>query len=334
MPVKGVYDSSGAPAPNDAQPSGVKGDYLSLSSEKESPNTQTDWTIPAMIGAGVAGAGALALHNPAAAKAIGTGISELRQMSMLTGLAPLKSLLGNIGGTVNASIERGSLKPLSELFSGKTLEDVIAAYKAGSTYSDAASGPVSKFVNKLGIPTPGRVMGAFDDASQSALQRAGLSSKEAAAEMLQAPIDKSFSKALSNPVARWLIPFRRTPFNQLKEGMNTFNADTVGKKAALAYNMGTGAVSGATAEEPQTVGLTAAASGRYAVPHVIAAGLARAAVSGSKAKGAQLMQGMTPVSDYSLSEGVLGPVMDPTKVIPRPAAIPAYDYIKKLLGLE
>lgn len=334
MPVKGVYSAGGAPAADEQQPSGVKGDYLSLSTEKSSPNTQTDWTVPAMIGAGVAGAAGLALHSPRAAKAIGTGISELRQMSMLTGLAPLKSLLGNVGGTVNASIERGSLKPLRELLSGQTLEDVVSAYKKGSTYSDAASGPVSKFVNKLGIPTPGRVMGAMDDASQAALQRAGLSAKDAAKEMLQAPIDQEFSKALNNPVARWLIPFRRTPFNQLKEGMSTFNADTVGKKAALAYNMGTGAVSGATAEEPQTVGLTAAASGRYAVPHVMAAGLARAAVSGSKAKGAALMQGLTPVSDYSLSEGVLGPAMDPTKIIPRPAAVSAYGYLQRLLGLE
>lgn len=285
-------------------------------------------------GALAAGAGALALHNPALLKTAGQGFMDLRRMSMLSGLAPLKSLLGNIGGSAYSSIERGSLNPLKEMLSPTTAREAVAAFKQGPNY--AAAGPATG-ITKFNIP--GRIMGALDEASQGALQRAGLTKAEAAREMLQTPLGKSpLTESLANnPVADYLVPFRRTPFNQLSEGLGSFkpeNLATTGQRAALATALGTGAVTGATVEDPKTIALGTAASGRRGLPFALAAGATRALTTGSKRKGADVIQGMSPVSDYSLSEGVLGPVVDPTQLIPKPAALKAYDYLKSLLGLE
>lgn len=287
---------------------------------------------PWMVGAGTAAlaGGAYALtRNPQLAKTAGAAALDLRRLSMLSGLAPLKSLLGNIGGTAYTSIERGSARPLRELFSPRTAREAVATFKAGPSYVSA--GPDTA-ITKLNLP--GRFMGALDTATQSALQRAGLTAEEAATTVLQTPLPARLDEGLKHPVMQYLVPFRRTPFNQLIEGGKAFNANTLGKKVALGTAIGSGAVEGTVAEDPKTIALGTAFSGRYGLPHALAAGAARAFRTGSKRAGTEAIQGISPVSDYSLSEGVLGPVVDPTKVIPKPAAIGAYTYLRSLLGLD
>lgn len=312
-------------------------EILQLSQESDAAPADTGVSTGLLAGGAAAlaaGAGALALRNPALLKTAANGFMDLRRMSMLSGLAPIKSLLGNVGSSVYSSIERGSLAPLREMLSPETVKDAVASFKAGPSY--ASAGP-STGITKFNIP--GRIMGATDTAAQNALVRAGLLPKDAAREMLQSPLGKSplTDSLVNNPVADYLVPFRRTPFNQLSEGLASFkpeNLASTGQKAALATALGTGAVTGATVDDPKTIALGTAASGRRGLPFALAAGASRALTTGSKRKGADVIQGMSPVSDYSLAEGAIGPVMDPTQLIPKPAAISAYQYIKKLLGME
>jgi hypothetical protein len=285
---------------------------------------------PWLVGAGAVGAGALALaaHNPALLKTAGEGLMDLRRTSMLSGLAPLKSLLGNIGGAAYGSIERGSLDPLRELLSGQTVREAADVFKNGHMASSA--GPTTSPMSKWNIP--GRIMGALDTASQNALQRAGYTSEEAAREMLQAPIPHEVGAAFDNPVMDYLVPFRKTPLNQLLEGAKTFNPQTMGQKAALGTSLATGAASGYEADDPKTVALTTAASGRYGLPHAIAAGAARAFRTGDRSKAADIVDA---ASDFgSMGSGVVGPVVDPTSIVPKPAAFSAYQYLKSLLGMQ
>jgi hypothetical protein len=183
-------------------------------------------------------------------------------------------------------------------------------------------------------------MGAFDTAAQNAFVRAGFTPKEAAAEMLQKPLGSNpLTDSLKhNPVADFLIPFRRTPMNQFSEGFNALkpsNLQTWGQRARLGTTVGAGALTGAEAEDPKSIALGTALAGRQGLPFAAAAGIMRALTSGSKTKGAEAMQGLSPVSDYSLSQGVIGPFMDPTKtILPKPAAIGAVDYLRKLLGMD
>lgn len=304
--------------------------------QSQQPAEDSSGVAPYLAGGAAlaAGAAALAMKNPQLLKTAGQGLMDLRRMSMLSGLAPLKSFLGNVGGSVYSSIERGSLEPLREMLSPTTARDALAAFKAGPNY--AAAGPATG-ITKFNLP--GRVMGALDTAAQNALVRAGLTPEEAAKEMLQAPLGKSAmtESLVKNPVAEYLVPFRRTPFNQLSEGLASFkpeNLQTTGQRAALATALGTGALAGYEAEDPKTIALGTAASGRRGLPFAMAAGATRALSTGSKRKGADVIQGMSPVSDYSLAEGAIGPVMDPTQVLPKPAALSAYDYLKKLFGIE
>jgi hypothetical protein len=299
---------------------------------------EDDSISPLAVGAGALGVGALALamRNPGMMKTAGQGVLDLRRMSMLSGLAPLKSLLGNIGGTAYSSIERGSLAPLRELFSSQTVREAIDAFKQGAQYQPI-TGPATA-ITKVNIP--GRFMGALDQASQFALQRAGLTSEEAAKEMLQAPLGKStFTDALKdNPIADYLIPFRRTPFNQLTEGlasMKPTNLASTGQKVALATALGTGALTGATLEDPKAIGLGTALSGRRGVPFAIGAAAGRTLSTGNKRQGAEPLLGIAPVSDYSLAEGITKPFVDPLgSIIPVPSAVSAYTTLKKWLGIE
>jgi hypothetical protein len=298
---------------------------------------EDDSISPVAVGAGALGLGALALamRNPGMLKSAGQGVLDLRRMSMLSGLAPLKSLLGNIGGAAYSSIERGSLAPIRELLSPTTAKEAVEAFKQGAQYADAGPGTV---ITKANIP--GRVMGAMDRAAQNALVRAGLSPEEAAREMLQAPLGKSsLTNALQdNPVADYLIPFRRTPFNQLTEGMASMkptNLASAGQKAALATALGTGALAGATVDDPKALGLGTALSGRRGVPFAIGAAAGRTLRTGNKREGAVPLQGISPVSDYSLAEGVTKPFTDPLgSIVPVPAAVSAYATLKKWLGIE
>lgn len=285
---------------------------------------------PWLVGAGALGVGALgaAIHNPSAAKAVAGGLMDLRKTSMLSGLAPLKSLLGNVGGAAMGSIERGSLAPIREMLSPTTFKEAIQTFKQGP--NQAIAGPASA-LSKWNLP--GRFMGAFDQAGQNALQRAGYTTEEAEREMLQTPLPKRVGDAFDNPVMDFLMPFRKTPLNQLLEGAKTFNPQTAGQGAALATSMGTGAATGAMAEDPKTIALTTAAHGRYGLPHAMAAGASRYLTGGSKTKSTDVIDA---VSDFgSMGRGVMGVVENPASVLGvKPAALPAWDYIKSLFGIQ
>src|SRR3990167_10551020 len=141
---------------------------------------------PGVIAGGTA-AGAGLLYGlsklPGAPGKIAKGLNAIRMQLMLSGLAVPKSILGNIGGTIIESAERGTLKPLKALFSRETLRDVGKAYREFGQAGPAASGariPV--------VPVPGRIMGAVDVATRKAMQRGGLTEKEAERAILQAPL--------------------------------------------------------------------------------------------------------------------------------------------------
>jgi hypothetical protein len=317
--------------PRPARPS-AQDDPFAEFAEAAAP--KAEGTNPWLVGAGALGVGALALaaRNPGMLKTGLNGVLQARKASMLSGLALPKSLAGAGGAAMYGSIERGSLAPLREMFSRQTLDDAVTAFKRGP--NQATAGPATG-MSKWNLP--GRLMGAGDEAAQNALQRAGYSAEDAAREMLQAPIPDSVGKRLDNPVADFLIPFRKTPLNSLLEGMNTFGAlgknGTAGQRAALGTSMATGAASGALAEDPKTIGITTAASGRYGLPHAMAAGAARYLTSGSKRKGIDVIDA---VSDFGSSgRGVIGAFDSPQSAIGmKPAAIPALQYLRELLGMK
>lgn len=308
------------------------------------PEDDSSSLLP-LVGAGALGLGTYALtRNPGAVRAaVSKGadlFNDVRRVAMLSGMAIPKSVLGNVGSSVYGSIERGSLAPLKEMFSKETAKDAWQTFKAGPSYEAAGPADLGTGLSKIPIVKymhPGRVMGAVDTASQNALQRAGYTSKEAATEMLQAELPKKLSDSLKGPVGDYLVPFRRTPFNQLMEGfgaMRPQNLTTTGQKVALGTSLASGAATGAMAEDPKTIALGTAFSGRRGVPFALAAGISRALTSGSKNKGLDVIQGISPVSDYSLGEGAVGPVMDPSRLMPKPAAISAYAYLRNMLGMD
>lgn len=289
---------------------------------------------PWLVGAGAAAAGAgvyAATRNPGAARTAFNGLNDVRRMSMLSGLAPLKSLLGNIGGSAYASIERGSMAPLTEMLSPTTAKEAWNTFKSAAGPTQTSAGPATG-LTRWNIP--GRIMGSLDQASQSALMRAGFSQADAAKEMLQAPVRGGLVDSMTNnPVAEYLFPFKRTPMNQMTEGLESVaprNLRTTGQKVALGTAIGTGAATGYEADDPKTIAMGTAFSGRRGLPFAAGAAVGRYARSGSKRAAADALQGMTPISDYSLQEGIL----EPTKVIPKPAAISAWDYLRSMLGMD
>ena len=105
---------------------------------------------PWAVGAGALGLGALALatRNPAAA---GEALQAVRRTSMLSGLAPLKSLLGNIGGATYGSIERGSIAPLREMLSPRTAREAIQTFRSKAITPNTVEGATSA------LNLPGRI---------------------------------------------------------------------------------------------------------------------------------------------------------------------------------
>jgi hypothetical protein len=260
------------------------------------------------VAAGAAGLGGLALaaaKMPGSIGKVAQGLNALRMQLMLSGLAVPKSILGNIGATAIESMERKSLKPLKALLSSQTVKDAVTAYKG---YGQA--GPAAAGANIPGVPVPGRVMGAIDVASRNAMQRGGLSADEAERAILQAPLGKELASALDSPAARYLLPFRRTPFNQFTEGLKTMKPENLKAHPgvnALVY--GAGAAHGAaTADEeyPLSIGLGSAAASRYGLPYALAAVAGRELAGG--ANSSAIAGSALPVSEYGLSSGITSPL--------------------------
>ena len=261
-----------------------------------------------MLAGGAAALGAAGLA--VAAKKYGVGpvldtINNIRRQGMLSGKALPKSLSGNLGGAAMASIERESTAPLKEMLRLPTnAKNAVAAFKAVSHYQGQPSLP-----GFLGLP--GRILGATDEAAQMALQRGGLTAEEAAKDMLQEPLGKGL-EFLNNPLGDYLVPFRRTPANAFKGAFETMNDwSTRGKKVANVAALGGGAATGAATEDNTVPVFGAAAMGRRGIPFLAGALAGRLASGASKRNAADLMQGVSPVSDYSLSEGVAGPLTNP-----------------------
>lgn len=288
------------------------------------------------VAAGVAGlAGLLALRNPAKAwsglKAAGRGVNALRMQLMLSGLALPKSLLGNAGATAIESIERGSMRPLKELFSRQAVRDFKEAWKTGQ-----AAGPTPGVdpgttlgIGKHQVWTPGRAMGAADMATRKALGRAGLSEEEAARAIFQTPLTGQLGEAFEgtgkgSAAVRYLIPFRRTPFNQLTEGVKTVTR--MEHPRVLAGMSAAGAAEGArTADEeyPLTLPLAAAAMAKYGVPFSVAALIGRNLAGGEGGGGAG--SNVVPISEWGIETGL----HEPLKPFVEPSAVRA---IKRIRG--
>lgn len=274
------------------------------------------------VGAGLAAGGAAALAL--AAKKYGLGkvfdtANNIRRQGMLTGLAVPKSLLGNLGAGVTTAIEEGSLAPLKEMLRLPTnVRTAVDAFKKGATYQGQ---PTSAWA------IPGRILGATDEAATAALGRAGIAPEEAAKTMLQSEIDlgPQVRGALDTKLGQYLVPFRRTPINQAVGALDTMSDwSDRGKVAANAAALGTGFLTG---EESEGVGPTiagTAAFGRRGLPFAAASMLGKLSKGDSKREAAKVMQGASPVSDYSITEGIAGPFAG--NPVPTPA-------ILKLLGI-
>lgn len=258
-------------------------------------------------GAALAGAGYLASKSGKLRPMLDAA-SALRQQLMLSGLAAPKSILGNIGATTIESMERGSMRPLKELFSGKTVQEAKAAWSAGTPQGSQYGQTLKIFGHEL--PTPGRFMGALDDATQSALQRAGLTKVESAKAVMQAPLPKKLSDALDSPAGRYLVPFRRTPFNQFLEGFETLKPSNLRANPFTAATVGAvGAAHGALTSDqkyPTSIGLGTALASKYGLPYAGAALLGRTLMGGQSDAG--IMGTALPVSEYGLTSGLTEPL--------------------------
>ncbi len=289
------------------------------------------------LGKALLGGGALALagviaHKPSLIGKVGSVIGDIRQQAMLSGFALPKSVLGNVGAAGIASAERGSMRPLKELFSRETAKDIAAAYRRNTPYGTTKAvqagqlplpGMTTPATNNFPswMPTPGRIMGAFDEGAQGALQRAGLSADDAAREVLQAPLPTGLAEALDSPAARYAIPFRRTPFNQFLEGLKTIKPANIKANPKLFAGVtGAGAVHGALTSEdryPVSIGFGTAAASRYGVPYAGGAILGRMLAGGKT--GGSIAGTMLPVSEYGLESSLT----DPTRPFIEPAALRA-----------
>lgn len=270
-------------------------------------------------GAAALGALALASRIPGVTGKIAGGLNTLRQQLMLSGYALPKSILGGVGAHVERAAETGSLKPLKEMLRIPTLvKDTAAAYKAG--------GQNYGIGRQANVHGPGRLIGAADEAFQKSLQRSGTTAEEAENAMLQSALPKQLSDALDSPTARYLVPFRRTPFNQFMEGMSRLPGSAYSKahKGMTAAYTGAGAVHGAaTADDthPVSVPMAIAGASRQGGNYALGALLGRAVSGGGPGSG--ITASMTPVSEWGLESSIT----DPMRSFRRPA-------IMTLLGIE
>lgn len=215
-----------------------------------------------------------------ATKKLGSGIEQARMTSMLSGLAVPKSLLGNVGAHLTAALENRSLAPIRALGDvGSIAQDLKTGWQGGHNPTMLAG------FGKMNVP--GRIMGAADYAATKSLQRAGLT-EDAAKEILltnENPI--SGWKAMQNPLARYVWPFRTTPINQFAQGLTRWQKHPGLWGGAIAG----GAAAGSVTDDPETLALISSLAGPYALPV-----LAGASMTG----GARALQGISPVPEWSI----------------------------------
>jgi hypothetical protein len=337
--VAGAPRPSQAPAPS----SGGRNRYAALVSDREQPDVPRRYAAAETppvdategdgfpVGAAVVGGGALAglgllAKSGKLGKAAGL-LGALRQQLMLSGFALPKSMLGNAGAAVEMAIERGTMRPIKEMLSKQTLTDAARAYKQNQGAVGAGAN-APRGVTLPG-PMPGRFMGAMDEASQGALKRAGMTADEAEAAVLQRPLTGSLAEGLDSDAARYLHPFRRTPFNQWLEGLKKMKGAQEGapgvRRGMAVYGTAGFTHGAATSDDelPVSLPFAIAASARYGLPYGLAA-LAGRAMSGGKGTGS-IPSNVIPVSEYGITQGIL----DPTKPFRKPAALSA---LEKMTG--
>lgn len=259
------------------------------------------------------------------------GLNALRQQLMLSGFAVPKSILGNVGSGIEQVAEGNGFGALKHLFSGQTIKDAAKSYASGSgaISNPAGVGAVTQSTNPLvraaSYLAPGRVMGAMDEATQAAHVRSGANAAEAASRTLQAPLPPQLAGALDSPTARYIHPFRRTPFNQFLEGWQkakaAHNGDSAARRGMAVYGTA-GAVHGAATADDQTpmsVPLAIAGSARYGLPYGLAV-LAGRTLAGGKTSGSGAAGSILPVSEYGVESS-----FDVTKPFKKPAAITAME---------
>lgn len=281
----------------------------------------------ALAGAGLLAAG-LARKSPHmtvdALRKLGRAVNTARYTSMLSGLAPIKSALGNLGAPWIESALRGTLKPARAFGSTNTIKDWWAAFKDPALAAKMQGLPPDG-MSKFNIP--GRVMSAGDYATQRALTRGGLTTEEAQRATLMSPLRGTkptggvldeLGKALESPAAETLIPFRRIPFNQFNEGLRALPGGETWKQGSRAQavtlaSMAAGSAAGAaTANQDYPVfpAVVAATAGRFGVPAALAAALTRLQMGKS---GGGIAGSVLPVSEYGFEETLKNPLrpLDP-----------------------
>jgi hypothetical protein len=317
-PQRSWFDTDTTPPPSPGKSWFDDGDHAAAAEESGGIG------LGGVLGVAALGAAALAAHNPGMVGRFFKGANAVRQQLMLTGLAAPKSMLGNVGAVANEAMETRSWNPLKSFFSGETLNDFKNAWSEG-----AKVGPIAgEGVNVPVLSAPGRFMGAMDTATQKSLVRSGMRPHEAEAALFQTPLggqyDEAgelvsrrfgdFSNTLDSPTARYLFPFRRTPYNQLYEGMQTMKGDFAHKGVRNAY-IAAGAVHGAaTSDEqyPVSIPLATALAAKYGVPYAVAAIAARKLMG--EPTGGGIAGTVLPMSEYGLEQSA-----DPTAAFTHPA---------------
>lgn len=221
-------------------------------------------------------------------KDVGKFLNELRMSSMLSGLALPKSILGNVGAITTASLERGSTHPIREALN--LPENARVAKSAWQGHANPAGvGGTS------GVNLPGRTMGMFDEVTTQALQRAGLSLDDAQRLLLTRPnpLGKSRMQDFVNSTpGKFIVPFTKTPFNQLIEGFSGENWNSPGRAALSTATAGAGGVLGSNTKDPKILGLAAALAGPRGVPFLLGAAMGGA--------GTNAAAGISPIPEWGI----------------------------------
>jgi hypothetical protein len=295
---------------------------LDFPAETPDEGSGSGWGMGAMAAGGAALAALLLGRNTSVAKKVFKGANELRYGSMLSGLAVPKSALGNVGASVIAALENKSLAPLKEFFSPATVRDYIEGLRTGKTVGPAAGNSQSAVrQGSSWLNLPGRMLGAGDSATTNALMRAGLPFDEAKRLLLQRDLPPEVADMADSTIGRFMIPFRTTPFNTLREGLDALKFE---RPLITTGAIGAGAAVGATTDDPKTMAITGAAAGPYALPYLLGGVAGKYYLKGDSAgKSAQVTSGVSPYSDYGIAEMITNPVRPFTK----PAALSALDWI-------
>jgi hypothetical protein len=229
------------------------------------------------VGAGVVGAltGAAAM-NPM--KTL-SGLQKVRVMGMLSGAALPKSLAGNAGAFATAAAEKGSMAPIREALRVPTnAKNAVHAWKNNANPAHIAG------VGRFNLPA--RAMGALDQTTTKALERAGLSLEEAQRLLLTNPNTLgagNLGRAMKGKIGMAAFPFQNTPMNAVAEGVKSldgmFGTGITGQpkhnltqKALTAGAIGGGAAAGEMTDDPRALALMAAFAGPRGIPFALGAG--------------------------------------------------------------